>query len=112
MVLSHYLMSIKLLKKPKPFEKDEFVGIAIPTIVKDKVSVADKQFEPFFAAMNELNATIYIHPTGCGAQSPLVNDYQLEWVIGAPLESTFITLQLIKMKFRKNIQILNSIFHI
>lgn len=51
--------------------------------------------------MNELNATIYIHPTGCGAQSPLVNDYQLEWVIGAPLESTFITLQLIKMKFRK-----------
>ncbi|MEZ7659076.1 amidohydrolase family protein [Staphylococcus aureus] len=77
-------------------KKDEFVGIAIPTIVKDKVSVADKQFEPFFAAMNELNATLYIHQTGCGAQSPLVNDYQLEWVIGAPLESTFITLQLIK----------------
>ncbi|MGV3273796.1 amidohydrolase family protein [Staphylococcus sp. 11261D007BR] len=77
-------------------KKDAFVGIALPTLVKDKVSIADHQFEDFFAAMNEEHATIYIHPTGCGAQSPLVNDYTLEWVIGAPLESTFITLHLLK----------------
>ncbi|MEX5652365.1 amidohydrolase family protein [Staphylococcus cohnii species complex 1658] len=77
-------------------ENDAFVGIALPTIVKDKVSIADHQFEPFFEAMNEAHATLYIHPTGCGAQSPLVNDYQLEWVIGAPLESTFVTLHLLK----------------
>lgn len=77
-------------------KQDEFVGIAIPTIVKDKTSVADKQFEAFFKAMNEEHATLYIHPTGCGAQSPLVNDYTLEWVIGAPLESTFIALHLLK----------------
>ncbi|HHO5062394.1 TPA: amidohydrolase family protein [Staphylococcus aureus] len=77
-------------------KKEAFIGIALPTIVKDKVSIADYQFEPFFEAMNEINATLYIHPTGCGAQSPLVNDYQLEWVIGAPLESTFVTLHLLK----------------
>ncbi|PTG45122.1 amidohydrolase family protein [Staphylococcus chromogenes] len=77
-------------------KKDAFVGIAIPTLVKDKVSIADHQFEDFFKAMNALQATLYIHPTGCGAQSPLINDYGLEWVIGAPLESTFITLHLIK----------------
>ncbi len=76
--------------------KDEFIGIAIPTLVKDKVSVADLQFEPFFKAMNDQHATLYVHPTGCGAQSPMVNDFQLHWVIGAPLEATFVALHLLK----------------
>lgn len=91
-------------------KKDAFVGIAVPTLVKDKVSIADHQFEAFFAAMNEEHATIYIHPTGCGAQSPLVNDYKLEWVIGAPLESTFIVLHLLKNKIPQKYP--NLKFHI
>ncbi|MBO1198232.1 amidohydrolase [Staphylococcus simiae] len=91
-------------------QQEEFVGIAIPTIVKDKVSIADKQFEPFFEAINDLHGTLYIHPTGCGAQSPLVNDYTLEWVIGAPLESTFITLHLLKNNIPQ--QYPNIKFHI
>lgn len=46
--------------------------------------------------MNELSAIIYIHPTGCGAFSPMLNDYQLEWVVGAPVEDMLATLQLLK----------------
>ncbi|WP_353421566.1 amidohydrolase family protein [Staphylococcus delphini] len=90
--------------------KDEFIGIAIPTLVKDKVSIADLQFEEFFEAMNELHATLYIHPTGCGAQTPMVNDYQLHWVIGAPLESTFVALHLLKNRIPQKYP--NIQFHI
>lgn len=37
-------------------QKDEFIGIAIPTLVQNKISIGYAQFEPFFKAMNELNA--------------------------------------------------------
>lgn len=77
-------------------QKNEFIGIAIPTLVQNKISIGDAQFEPFFKAMNELNAVIYIHPTGCGAMSPMINDFSLEWVVGAPLEAMIATLQLLK----------------
>lgn len=65
------------------------------------MSIGHPDFEPFFEAMNELGAIIYIHPTGCGAFSPMLNDYQLEWVVGAPVEDMLATLQLLKKIFRK-----------
>lgn len=76
--------------------KKAFIGIAIPTLIRDEISIGDKRFEPFFKAMNELSAVIYVHPTGCGANSPMINDFHLEWVVGAPIESMLATLQLLK----------------
>ena len=58
-----------------------FLGIALNTTLDNGMSIGHPDFEPFFEAMNELGAIIYIHPTGCGAFSPMLNDYQLEWVL-------------------------------
>lgn len=77
-------------------DKEGFIRIAVPTLVKNEISIGDLQFEPFFKAMNERKAVIYIHPTGCGANSPMINDFGLEWVVGAPMETMFAALQLLK----------------
>lgn len=86
------------------------MGVAVNTIIKNDISIADETFFPFFEAMNDLHAIIYIHPTGCGAHSHLVNDYNLEWVIGAPIEDIIAPLQLLKNDFPKRFP--NLKFHI
>ena len=73
-----------------------FLGIAVNTVLETSQSIADDAFLPFFEAMDALGAVIYIHPTGCGAMSPMVNDYDQEWVVGAPIEDMLATLQLLK----------------
>lgn len=47
-----------------------FLGIALNTTLNNGMSIGHHDFEPFFGAMNELGAIIYIHPTGCGAFKP------------------------------------------
>ncbi|WP_345494020.1 amidohydrolase family protein [Nocardia callitridis] len=39
---------------------------------------------------------LYIHPTGCGASSPMINGQGLEWVVGAPIEDSLAVLHLLK----------------
>lgn len=76
-----------------------FLGIAVNTVLETGQSIADDAFLPFFEAMDALGAIIYIHPTGCGTLSPMVNDYDQEWVVGAPIEDMLATLQLLKREF-------------
>lgn len=76
-----------------------FLGISVNTVLETGQSIADDAFLPFFEAMDALGAIIYIHPTGCGALSPMVNDYDQEWVVGAPIEDMLATLQLLKREF-------------
>lgn len=73
-----------------------FQGIAINTLTKGTDSIADDRLLPFYEALNELGTVLYVHPTGCGANSPMINDSGLEWVVGAPIEDTIATLQLLK----------------
>lgn len=87
-----------------------FEGIAVNTLIQNEISLADERFAPFFEAMNELKATIYIHPTGCGANTNMINDYGLEWVVGAPIEDTIAPLQLLKKNFPKKYP--NLRFHV
>lgn len=87
-----------------------FVGIALNTLVQNRWPITDERFLPFFEAMNELGTIIYLHPTGCGAMTPLVNDYQLEWVVGAPIEDLLVTLQLLKTEYATRFP--NLRFHI
>lgn len=72
-----------------------FAGIALTTLIANK-TVADPAYLPFYAELDRLGAILYIHPTGCGTLSPMVNDFHLEWVVGAPFEDTLATLQLLK----------------
>ncbi|MGP6387753.1 amidohydrolase family protein [Streptococcus dysgalactiae] len=76
-----------------------FLGIAVNTVLETGQSIADDAFLPFFEAMDALGAIIYIHPTGCEALSPMVNDYDQEWVVGEPIEDMLATLQLLKREF-------------
>ncbi|SMG29007.1 amidohydrolase family protein [Sphingobacterium psychroaquaticum] len=76
--------------------KLNFQGIGLNTLVQNKYSLADPRFLPFFEELNRLKTVVYIHPTGCGANSRMINDYHLEWVIGAPMEDTIAVLQLLK----------------
>lgn len=73
-----------------------FKGIAINTLIKNTISLADKRFLPFYQALDEMKAVLYIHPTGCGANSPMINDFGLHWVVGAPIEDGLAGLQLLK----------------
>jgi predicted TIM-barrel fold metal-dependent hydrolase len=72
-----------------------FLGISLNTLVANK-TIADPAYLPFYAEMDRLGAVIYIHPTGCGTLSPMVNDFRLEWVVGAPFEDSLAALQLLK----------------
>lgn len=69
-----------------------FLGIAVNTVFETGQSIADDAFLPFFEAMDALGVIIYIHPTGCGALSPMVNDYDQEWVVGKSIEDMLATL--------------------
>lgn len=73
-----------------------FQGIAINTLTRGTESIADDRLLPFYEALNDLGTVLYIHPTGCGANSPMINGSGLEWVVGAPIEDTVATVQLLK----------------
>jgi 6-methylsalicylate decarboxylase len=70
------------------------IGIAVATSVLGH-SIADPQFEPFYAELDRRGAALYIHPAGIAACSPLIADYGLTWPIGAPIEDTISATQLI-----------------
>ncbi|KRB48870.1 MAG: amidohydrolase family protein [Pseudomonadota bacterium] len=72
-----------------------FRGIALNTLTANK-TIATDDYSPFYAELDRLGAVLYIHPTGCGAQSPMINDFRLEWVVGAPFEDSLAVLQLLK----------------
>lgn len=73
-----------------------FVGVALPTVIAGSLTLADASLDPLWEALNERSARVYVHATGGGAQSPLLNDHGLEWVNGAPIEDAIAVLHLMK----------------
>jgi 6-methylsalicylate decarboxylase len=69
-------------------------GVVMNTTVMDQ-ALADPRFEPVFAELNRRKAVLYLHPAGNAACSPLISDFNLTWVIGAPIEDTISVMQLI-----------------
>ena len=69
-------------------------GIAMNTSVLGRALV-EPGFEPVFAELNRRSAVLYLHPAGNSACSPLISDYHLTWMIGAPIEDTISVMQLI-----------------
>jgi 6-methylsalicylate decarboxylase len=69
-------------------------GIAMNTTVLGRALV-EPDFEPVFAELNRRGAVLYLHPAGNGACSPLIGNYQLTWMVGAPVEDTISIMQLI-----------------
>ncbi len=69
-------------------------GIAMNTTVLGRALV-DPEYEPVFAELNRRNAVLYLHPAGNSACSPLIADYHLTWMVGAPVEDTISIMHLI-----------------
>ena len=69
-------------------------GIAMNTTVLGRALV-EPEYEPVFAELNRRSAVLYLHPAGNGACSPLIGNYHLTWMVGAPVEDTISVMQLI-----------------
>jgi predicted TIM-barrel fold metal-dependent hydrolase len=85
-------------------------GVAMNTTVQGRALV-DPGYEPVFAELNRRGAVLYLHPAGNSACSPLIGDYHLTWMIGAPVEDTISVMQLITHGIPArypNIKIINS----
>jgi predicted TIM-barrel fold metal-dependent hydrolase len=74
------------------------VGMTAGTTVLGK-SIADPAFDGFFAELNRRKAVLFIHPTGGGLGSPLIESTKLVWPVGAPLEDTVCLLQFMQANF-------------
>jgi 6-methylsalicylate decarboxylase len=69
-------------------------GVAMNTTVLGRALV-EPEYEPVFAELNRRSAVLYLHPAGNGACSPLIANYHLTWMVGAPVEDTISIMQLI-----------------
>jgi 6-methylsalicylate decarboxylase len=69
-------------------------GVAMNTTVLGRALV-EPGFEPVFAELNGRDAVLYLHPAGNSACTPLIRDYHLTWMVGAPVEDTISIMQLI-----------------
>jgi 6-methylsalicylate decarboxylase len=86
------------------------VGIAMNTTVLERALV-EPDYEPVFAQLNSRGAVLYLHPAGNSACSPLIGDYHLTWMVGAPVEDTISVMHLITHGIPTrypNIKIINS----
>lgn len=68
-------------------------GVEISTNVGG-LELADERFRPFFAAVQELGAVLFLHPTGF-TQGDRLAAYHLNNVIGNPLDTTVALAHLI-----------------
>jgi predicted TIM-barrel fold metal-dependent hydrolase len=69
-------------------------GVALTTDILGR-SIADPAFSPIYEELNRRSSVLFVHPTGAGAYSPLIADYGIIWMIGAPVEDTVAVLHLI-----------------
>jgi 6-methylsalicylate decarboxylase len=69
-------------------------GVIMNTTVLDQ-ALADPPFEPVFAELDRRRAVLYLHPAGNSACTPLIKDFSLTWMVGAPVEDTISVMQLI-----------------
>jgi predicted TIM-barrel fold metal-dependent hydrolase len=91
--LPHVDAALKELERA--LDQLKMVGVTFGTSI-GKRSAAEEAFEPIYAEMNRRATTLFVHPYGVGVCSPLLTDFQLTWVCGAPFEDTMFVLHLIR----------------
>ena len=88
----------------------QMAGVAMNTTVLGRALV-EPDYEPIFAELDSRGAVLYLHPAGNSACSPLIGNYHLTWMVGAPVEDTISIMQLITHGIPArypNIKIINS----
>lgn len=87
-----------------------FVGISMSTVIDEDAFLDAEWLEPVWEVLDSCQAVVNIHPTGCGALSPMISGARLEWVNGAPVEDATATLQLLKADVPRRFP--NITFHV
>jgi predicted TIM-barrel fold metal-dependent hydrolase len=85
-------------------------GVAMNTTVLGHALV-EPGYQAIFAELNRRSAVLYLHPAGNSACTPLISDYHLTWMVGAPVEDTISIMQLITTGLPArypNVKIINS----
>jgi predicted TIM-barrel fold metal-dependent hydrolase len=78
----------------RAFDDLGMVGAAVTTSVLGR-PLSDGVFHPLYAELNRRKSVLYIHPAGCGAESPLINEHRMVWSVGAPIEDTIAIMDLV-----------------
>lgn len=91
--LPHVDVAMKELERA--LDQLKMVGVTIGTSVVNR-SASEEAFEPIYAELNRRGSALFVHPAGLGVCSPLIRDFQLTWVCGAPFEDTMFALHLIR----------------
>jgi 6-methylsalicylate decarboxylase len=83
-----------LAELDRALDQPGMVGAAITTSVLGR-SLADPELAPLYAELDRRRAVLYVHPAGCGAESPLITGHDLTWMVGAPIEDTVAAMHLV-----------------
>ena len=70
------------------------LGVTITSSILGR-SIADSAFDPIYEELNRRGSVLFVHPEGCGAHSHLISNYDMTWMIGAPIDETIAILHLI-----------------
>jgi 6-methylsalicylate decarboxylase len=106
--MPHLAESISELRRA--LDQLRMAGVAMNTTVLGRALV-DPDYEPVFAELDSRGAVLYLHPAGNSACSPLIGNYHLTWMVGAPVEDTISVMHLITHGIPgryPNIKIINS----
>ena len=69
-------------------------GVTMNTTVLGRALV-EPRYEPIFAELDRRAAVLFLHPAGNSACTPLISQYHLTWMVGAPVEDTISVMPLI-----------------
>jgi predicted TIM-barrel fold metal-dependent hydrolase len=70
------------------------LGVSTTTTVAGR-SIADPAFSPLYEELDRRGTVLYVHPAGASGHTPMIADYHVTWMIGAPIEDTISTTHLI-----------------
>jgi 6-methylsalicylate decarboxylase len=90
--LPHIDASLEELRRG--LDRPGTVGVNLHISVLDR-SVAEDEFLPIYAEVNERRGVIFYHPCANGICSPMITDYGLSSSVGTSLEDAAIAMHLI-----------------
>lgn len=81
--LPHILASVDELNRA--MEQDGMPGAVVGTSILGR-PLSHSDFTPLFAALNRRKGVLFVHPNGDSAESSLMHNAKLDWVIGHAAE--------------------------
>ncbi len=75
-------------------ESGSFAGVEVTASVQGTY-LGDARFEPFWAAAEQLDALVFVHPTTRGFPAPIFEEHYLWNLVGNPMETTLAAAHMV-----------------